>query len=323
LLTVIANILLITVILRTKGLRRQKFNLFMVSLCVTDLLVGLIVGPFNPLRKQGTWNFGWIWCKVYLSLVPYLITASIYNFVGVNMDRLFAIKFPLKYRDMQDKRWTVKLVIAFCWTIALVSALPIWFDQTESPLDSGAGCTCNFPYNNKVWVWLSSIFSFILPTILILIVWAIIIQFFLTDTSGVTESANTRRGREKRVTLVMGVITVTFLVCIWPFATVFMIQPNPLFSLLGVSHETFHMLTAGIVVLTYSNSLINPILYIAINRQVRHAIVSFLSRREIDNRQFSTAEDSDEKEGWQRSLSRQLSRQVSKLSRSKSVDQRM
>lgn len=322
-LTVLANITLIIVILKTKGLRKQKFNLFMISLAITDLLVGLVVAPFNPLRTKGTWIYGWAWCKIYLSLNIYLLTASIYNFVGVNMDRLFAIKLPLKYKAMQDNRWSVKLVIFVCWTVALISAAPIWWDQTVFFENRGGGCTCNFPYSNVIWVYLSSVFSFILPTVMIVMIWSVILHHFWgTRNTAAVDAANSRKARERRVTIVMGVITVMFLVCVWPFATVFIIGPARMFEFFD-SDKTFVIrLLKGIVVFMYSSSLINPLLYIAINRQVRHAIVSLFTGREVDHRQFSVADDSDEKESWQKSISRSLSRQASKFSRTMSVDQK-
>ena len=126
----------------------QRFNLIMISLACTDLLVGFIT-PFNTIR-MGRWTLGYHFCQFVTSMVVILLSASIYNFVFVNLDRLFAIKMPLRYKEMKDKRWVVKLAILACWVLSLVPAIPMWIKSmdTRNMENDGTGCKCTFPYQS-------------------------------------------------------------------------------------------------------------------------------------------------------------------------------
>ena len=119
----------------------------MISLACTDLLVGFMT-PFNTIRI-GRWTLGHHYCEFVTSMVVILLSASIYNFVCVNLDRLFAVKMPLKYKELKDKRWLVKAAIFGCWILSLVPALPMWtsFD-TRTEINDGTCFKCSFPYKS-------------------------------------------------------------------------------------------------------------------------------------------------------------------------------
>ena len=124
----------------------QRFNLIMTSLACTDLLVGFIT-PFNTIRI-GRWNLGYPFCQFVTSMVVILLSASIYNFVFVNLDRLFAIKMPLLYKETKEKRWMVKLGILACWFLSLFPAIPMWIRSmdTRTKENDGSCFKCSFPY---------------------------------------------------------------------------------------------------------------------------------------------------------------------------------
>lgn len=288
---IIANSLLIFVILKSKGLRSQRFNLIMISLAFTDLLVG-IFSPFNTLRfptdrttqVSGFWTMGQSMCQFANSMVVMFLSASIYNFVAVNLDRLLAIKFPLMYRDMREKRWAVKLAIGLCWLLALVPTIPLWIPdsyygdehQYLSEKVDGSCTQCGFPYKSDPWVWWAGSTAFIIPTALILVIWAIIVHHLHTDTTHAQKSLTQgRKSRERKITIVMGVITLTFLICWWPYAIIFMTIP---------SNEGNMKYLGNVVLLSYTNSLINPLLYISINKQVRDAVRRLLTCQDIYHR---------------------------------------
>ena len=119
----------------------------MISLACTDLLVGFVI-PFNTIRI-GRWTLGRILCQFITSLTVILLSASNYNFVCVNIDRLMAIKIPLKYKELKDKRWMVKAAIFVCWVFSLIPAVPMWTKyDTRTRKNDGTCYICSFPYKS-------------------------------------------------------------------------------------------------------------------------------------------------------------------------------
>ena len=81
-----------------------------ISLAVTDLLCGILL-PFNTLRS-GWWGnfgrFGGEMCSAVTSLVVILMSASVYNFVLVNLDRLLVFKSPFQ-QQADSSRKNIKI----------------------------------------------------------------------------------------------------------------------------------------------------------------------------------------------------------------------
>uniref|UniRef100_A0AAV2JF28 G-protein coupled receptors family 1 profile domain-containing protein n=1 Tax=Knipowitschia caucasica TaxID=637954 RepID=A0AAV2JF28_KNICA len=109
------------------GLSRQLWrisNCFVVSLAITDLLLGVLVLPLSAsveLRK-GWWSLGGVLCNLYISLDIMLCTSSILTLMAISVDRYLAISAPLSYaRRMTTVRvigatgaiWACSLTVAF------------------------------------------------------------------------------------------------------------------------------------------------------------------------------------------------------------------
>eukprot|EP00092_Neocalanus_flemingeri_P077557 GFUD01096347.1.p1 GENE.GFUD01096347.1~~GFUD01096347.1.p1 ORF type:complete len:336 (-),score=66.48 GFUD01096347.1:205-1170(-) len=264
-LIIISNVLLISVILKSPVLRTTRFNMIMISLGCTDLLVGFFI-PFNTIQI-GHWTLGHHFCEFVTSMWVILLCASIYHFVCVNVDRLIAIKMPLKYLKLKGKNWLVKVAILACWVLSLVPAIPMWTRFDTRTVETDGTCfTCSFPYNSAEWVWWSALTAFILPTVIILVIWLAILHHCCKENSFNFESASS--AMKRRVTITMGTITMAFLLCWWPFAIIFMMGEH--------DPTILHM----VVAIGYLNSLINPVLYICINTPVRRAIVTLFTSQD-------------------------------------------
>ena len=154
LIIVLANVQLITVIFCTRELRRQvlknfalvpltlflcqRFNLYIICLAFTDLAVGLLL-PLSTFREMITIHSNAI-CDLLNSTIIFFINASIYIFVGLNLDRLHAIIRPLKYKS-ETKGWTTTVSIFLAFLVALTCSVPFWVHH-KMPKD---GCFCQYP----------------------------------------------------------------------------------------------------------------------------------------------------------------------------------
>lgn len=123
-LTIVGNVLVCFSVYYFPRLRRPT-NYLIVSLAVSDLLVGLLSLPFRISQtvngEKWPQNLGTAGCQYWIWIDMFCCGASILNLVGISFDRLLAVKWPLTYREnMTTKRAT--FVIVFAWMYALLVA---------------------------------------------------------------------------------------------------------------------------------------------------------------------------------------------------------
>ncbi|XP_042333930.1 5-hydroxytryptamine receptor 6 [Sceloporus undulatus] len=125
LLTMVGNFSLILLIFTQRSLRNTS-NYFLVSLFMSDLLVGSVVMPPAMLNQlYGRWVLDGAFCSVWFSFDVMATSASILNLCVISLDRYLLIISPLKYKLRMTSCRAVLLILA-TWTLAaLVSFLPI------------------------------------------------------------------------------------------------------------------------------------------------------------------------------------------------------
>ncbi|XP_067167314.1 5-hydroxytryptamine receptor 6 isoform X2 [Apteryx mantelli] len=125
LLTTAGNFLLILLIVTQRSLRNTS-NYFLVSLFMSDLMVGLVVMPPAMLNQlYGRWVLRGDFCSLWYSFDVMCCSASILNLCLISLDRYLLIICPLKYKLRMTSCRALWLILA-TWTLAaLASFLPI------------------------------------------------------------------------------------------------------------------------------------------------------------------------------------------------------
>ncbi|CAJ0957782.1 unnamed protein product [Ranitomeya imitator] len=101
-LTTLGNSLLILLIFTQRSLRNTS-NYFLVSLFMSDLMVGLVVMPPAMLNElYGRWILDAEFCCVWYSFDVMCCSASILNLCVISLDRYLLIISPLKYKLPDD-----------------------------------------------------------------------------------------------------------------------------------------------------------------------------------------------------------------------------
>ncbi|XP_030225011.1 histamine receptor H2a [Gadus morhua] len=302
LLTVSGNVLVCVAVCATRRLRCLT-NCFIVSLAVTDLLLGLLVLPFSALQQlTDEWPLGPVFCNIYISLDIMLCTASILTLLAISMDRFLAVTMPLRYAALVLPG-RVAVAMASVWTVSLaVSFLPIhmgWNTPNGTVQNRRAGDdqrACNFELNGA-YALTDSLITFFLPLLVMCCTYYRILRIARSQakriigsrpacvvtsydaggngrctTTTVTSSVTAVALREHKATVTLAAVIGAFTVCWLPYFI--------LFNVAGVKEQVLSGTLYEVVLwLGYANSALNPILYAALNRDFRSAYARLLGCR--------------------------------------------
>uniref|UniRef100_H2YI91 G-protein coupled receptors family 1 profile domain-containing protein n=1 Tax=Ciona savignyi TaxID=51511 RepID=H2YI91_CIOSA len=172
LLIVVGNGLIIVSVALVKKLR-QPANYLIVSLALSDFLVGLVVLPLTIVYDiMGEWVFGPNVCDVHVSFDVICCTASIMNLCMISIDRYLMITQPMTY----PKRRTGKLMlllIATAWLLSCLVIIPALFGFTKNVKD---GKTCLISQERWFTIY-STLGAFYLPlAVMLCMYWKIYLE---------------------------------------------------------------------------------------------------------------------------------------------------
>ncbi|OWK55477.1 Histamine H2 receptor [Lonchura striata] len=253
---------------------RSLTNCIIVSLAITDLLLGLLVLPFSALYElTKEWPFGSVLCNIYTSLDVMLCTASILNLLMISLDRYFAVTTPLRYRQVVTPS-RVAVGLAVIWTVSLmVSFLPIhlgWNTNGTAVQNTGPTCSkeCTLAVN-LVYGLVDGLLTFYIPLGIMCITYYRILKIAREQAKRINHTWGNAPTppmvKEHKATVTLAVVLGAFVVCWLPYFTMFTYR--------GVWGDSGVKGTPMSIVLWlgYANSALNPILYGTLNRDFRVA----------------------------------------------------
>uniref|UniRef100_A0A8C6SIF1 Beta-2 adrenergic receptor n=1 Tax=Neogobius melanostomus TaxID=47308 RepID=A0A8C6SIF1_9GOBI len=178
----LCNILVITAILRFRRLQTIT-NMFIASLAVADLIMGVAVVPFGSTYiLLGAWQFGNFMCEFWTATDVLCVTASIETLCVIALDRYLAIiSPPLFLKHCAKTQGRAFAVILAVWIIAsLISFLPIhlklWVSSDTKATECLNNTSCCDFNTNAVYAVASSIISFYLPLVVMIFLYSRVFQ---------------------------------------------------------------------------------------------------------------------------------------------------
>ncbi|XP_074535607.1 trace amine-associated receptor 1-like [Halichoeres trimaculatus] len=263
-LTVCGNLLVTVSVSYFKQLHTPT-NFLIVSLAVSDLLVGVIIMfPRMIHFLESCWYFGDFLCKVSLSSNVMFITASIINLCFISIDRYYAVCQPLLYRSRITDN-TVLVMIVVSWGVSVFIGFGMVFFQlsvlgSEEFYNKNVACEGGcFLFQTKLSSTLSSFLSFYLPGVILLGVYLKILlvaqkQFRSIQRAGCVSSVKPSNTSQTKATKTLAIVLGAFLSFWTPFFVIIIIDPFIGYSVPPEVFET--VLWLGLL-----NSALNPIIY--------------------------------------------------------------
>ena len=227
---------------------RTKCNYFIISLAVSDILVGLVAMPFwfTLQLTDNKWKLSQALRRLWDMMDILCGSASIINLTAVSFDRQLAITAPFSYPEVMTSRRALCL-IGVVWSYAAIVAGLRFIDAPHWP---GPG-----------YLYFVPVVSFFLPLIVMLVMYARIYLVARYQAKRIGRNYATDIKAAKTIAVVIGV----FFICWCPFFV------TVLAFALGAKGSVWIQVLNWAKWLEYLNSCLNPIIYTCLNRAYRRA----------------------------------------------------
>ncbi|KAM4608764.1 trace amine-associated receptor 13c-like [Polymixia lowei] len=260
LFTVALNLLVIISISHYRQLHTPT-NLLLLSLAVSDLLVGLVVMPGEGFRfVGGCWTLGDLMCALIYYVVFIITSSSVGNMVLIAVDRYVAICHPLHYRTKITQR-RVQTCVCLCWVCSVSYNSIILKDNLRRP---GRYNSC---YGECVLVTsyiagaVDLVLTFFGPITVIIVLYMRVFMVAVSQARAMRSHVTsihpatatvTAKKSERKAARTLGIVIVVFLMCFCPYY-----YP----SIAGQDTSTDSSFMIAVVWLLYFNSCLNPVIY--------------------------------------------------------------
>ncbi|XP_059401397.1 trace amine-associated receptor 13c-like [Carassius carassius] len=254
--TVFLNLLVIISISHFKKLHTPT-NLLILSLAVADMLVGLIVMPIEATRLIETcWYFGDTFCRLFLTIMGLLFSASLGNLVLIAIDRFVAVCHPLLYPQKITTTKTL-IIVSLCWFCSSAYNTAIVTSISHKKYACYGECTIMITSD---WTVIDLFFSFLIPCTIIITLYLRIFYVAHQQVKVINSLVKcgkhvndgfVKRKSERKAALTLGIIVTIYLVCWIPF------------FILSLTGNTGMASTTAYILLwiLYINSGLNPLIY--------------------------------------------------------------
>ncbi|NWY25503.1 CCKAR protein, partial [Pheucticus melanocephalus] len=203
LLSILGNILVITVLIRNKRMRTVT-NTFLLSLAVSDLMLCLFCMPFTLIPNLlKDFIFGSAVCKTATYFMGVSVSVSTFNLVAISLERYSAICKPLQSRVWQTKSHALRVIAAtWCVSFIIMSPYPIYSKLVPfTKYNNTTANMCRLLWPSDViqqsWYTFLLLTLFLIPGIIMMIAYGLI---SLELYRGIKFDASQRKSsRERRM----------------------------------------------------------------------------------------------------------------------------
>ncbi|XP_051233088.1 trace amine-associated receptor 13c-like isoform X18 [Dicentrarchus labrax] len=198
-------------------------NLILLSLAVSDLLVGLTVMPLTIFSQQSCMFIDKITCTFSYLMSFILTSASVGSMVLTSVDRYVAICYPLRYSSMVTTS-RVKVCVSVCWFCSVVYNL-ILLKEHLLQIDLSNSCyeEC-VVIINYITGAIDLVLTFFSPVTVIIILYMRVFvvavsqaRVMRSQISALRSNTVTVKKSELRAARTIGIILLVFILSLCPY----------------------------------------------------------------------------------------------------------
>ncbi|XP_048109956.1 rhodopsin, like [Alosa alosa] len=267
------NFLTLYVTVQHKRLR-TPLNYILLNLAVADLF--MVVGGFTTTMYtslHGYFVFGRLGCNLEGFFATHGGEIALWSLVVLAVERWVVVCKPVS--DFRFGENHAVAGVAFTWLMAGTCSVPPLVGWSRY-IPEGLQCSCGIDYytlkpqiNNESFVVYMFVVHFSIPLLIIGFCYGRLVCTVKAAAAQQQESETTQRA-EREVTRMVVLMVISFLVCWVPYASVawyiFMHQ-GTYFGPIFMTVPAFF---------AKSSALYNPLIYVCMNKQFRHCMITTL-----------------------------------------------
>ncbi|XP_065121198.1 trace amine-associated receptor 13c-like [Paramisgurnus dabryanus] len=265
-LTVFLNLLVIISISHFKKLHTPT-NLLILSLAVSDLIVGLIVMPVQGIKLiDSCWYFGETFCSLFPYFLYVVISASLGNLIIISVDRYIAVTDPLRYPTRVTNIRTI-FCIVMIWFWSLIFGIII-LSHATFPTDKSQNCLGECRLVVKFEYFITDLMvTFIGPCCTILSLYLRILCIAKQQAQNLISFKGKRVCLQDKAMRTIGILVAVYLLCFIPYYIAVLTQ-------LHKPDDNVINVTCWIISM---NSCMNPIIYALFYKWFRVSVKHILT----------------------------------------------
>ena len=266
-----------------KSTSRRATELLITNLAIADLILTLTIMPYSLLFVYFEANLwfggilGNITCKITFYSIPVAIAASVITLTIIFLDRFLAVFYPLKQILFHRQRAITTII----WISSLVSMAPNLFLFQVFEEGGQNFCYQTWPWSDnheetllalRIFHAIMFVLLYLVPLLIITMINILIgrrLWFHRSPCSTSSSVGVTPAGRAPRrnVLKMFIVVVIVFALCWFPtyLSHYFMYFQPTIWYKIPILVKSF------LFWLSHANSAINPVLYIALNKNFRGA----------------------------------------------------
>ena len=261
------NLLSIIIFLKNRNLRSRGM-LLVTNLTVADMLFGGIAGAnirlipimgCKILNVRLTWEGDTIVSFVF----SWFLLTSLTNITVISLDRMHATFRPFRHRII--KKWVYGVTISVVWALAaIISAAIIILNIFGKE------------WSHHQYFWPSYC------VLCLFVICACYASIIVKIYCGARPQHHGASRRQRKLTVTLFIMTIVSLLMWLPYAVATFVYYTT-DSIRSVSHSKRIRLSTSLLLVSYTNSFVNPVVYTIRMPEFRKALLLLFTRRQRQN----------------------------------------